>query len=236
MTAVAQPGTGNGLPYGEAGVGAKAPPQGPPPPFNALGTDLADLRHELGLVSQAVLQLQDRPAAKPKRQMPASVRQFPKRHVVPIVIAVGTLATVVGISQCSPRLSEEQVAAAARQDTLAAVVPYVDSKIQQVPTVSVMPEPLAVYGLELSENAKTAIGWRRDPQSGAVLGMNTERSEYVAKQVRVLSATHKLLDLRLTSVSPTDLRVTTNIAEGFPLFLAPSVEATAAPTTVTSAP
>lgn len=228
-------GLGTAVPYGDGEGRGQAPPLPPPPPFNALGNDLADLRHEVGLISQAVLQLQDRPE-KPRRQVPPSVRQFPKRHVVPIVIAVGTLATVVGITQCSPRLSEEQVADRASMIATDNAVSEQDQRWAEMraeATTVVEPDPLSVYGLELDENAKTAIGWVGTPGN---LRLNPVRAEYVAKQVRVLAASVRLLDLRMTSLSPTELRVHTNVGEGYPLFRPPATQAPAAPTTVTSAP
>jgi hypothetical protein len=235
-------GLDSGPPYGGTVFGAGAPQSAPPPPPTALDGRLAEyqsLVNEMAALLQeqaAQLEQPKRKAKQPSKTM-ASVSGFPKRYAVHLCIAAAVVATTVGISQCSPRLSEQEVASIAKQNVMSEVVPALNNGLannRAEATTVVIPDPLSVYGLELSENAKTAIGWTGQPGS---LVLNAARAEYVAKQVRVLSATVRLLDLRLTSAGPTDLRVTTNVAEGFPLFNPPATQApAAAPTTATSAP
>lgn len=234
----AAPGSGNGLPYGETGVGAKAPPPPPPTEADGLRARLAEADRTLaGWEQWAERIAASKPAAEPA-STPTGWRTLPKRHAVPLCIAAATLATTVGIMRGTPRLNERQVAAMASNQAVATVAPYVDTQLannRADATTVVKSESFAAYGLELSQDAKTAIGY---VGQGANVSLNEKRAEYVAAQVKVLSASVKLLDLRLTSTGPNDLKVHTNVAVGFPLFDPPPTRAPdAAPaTTATSAP
>jgi hypothetical protein len=189
------------------------------------------------LLRDQAAELEAKPAkVKQPSKTLAGLRGLPQRYAVPLCIGAAVVATSAGITMCSPRHNEQQVAAMAKQDVMSEVVPALNAELannRAQATNTVSPEPLSVYGLELTEDAKSAIGWTGPPGN---LVLNVKRAEIVAAQVKILSAKFKLLDLRLTSVSPTDLRVTTNIAEGFPLFAPPATQAPAAATTATSAP
>ncbi len=194
------------------------------------------LERNQALMLELLEKQQPRQAKRTPSHLATKERQWPKRYAVPLVIASGVLVSVVVIQRGTPQLSETQVAslaAGAATDSALAEQERRWAEMRAEATTVVQPEPLSVYGLELTEDAKTAIGWVGQPGN---LRLNAARAEVVAKQVRVLSASVRLLDLRLTSKGPTDLRVHTNVAEGFAWFLPPSAQAPAPASTVTSAP
>jgi hypothetical protein len=245
--AAATPGSGGAVPSGDGPFGAEAPqgaipPAPPPPPTPVDGrvVEYQKLVDEMSaLLQEQATQLEQRTDPRAKRspsKLSAKFKDVPKRYAVPLCVAGAMVVTYVGIAYGTPRHDEATVAALAADFATNAAVGEQDARWAEMraeATSTVEPEPLSVYGLELDENAKTAIGWVGTPGN---LRLNVERAEYVAKQVRVLSAKFRLLDLRMSSLSPTELRVHTNVAEGFPLFKPPAVEAPAAPTTATSAP
>lgn len=233
----APPGAESALPYGEGRVGTEVPPPPPPTEADGLRARLTAAERDLAGWESWSKRIEDSNRPKRASQTLATVRAWPKRYAVSLCIASATLVTTVGIVHGTPRHSEKQVATMAANQVLGQVSPEMDAKwadMRAEATNTVETAPLSVYGLDLTEDAKTAIGWVGTPGN---LKLNEERAEYVAKQVRVLSAKEKLLDLRLTSKTPTDLRVHTNVAEGFSLFSPPATQAPPpAAATATSAP
>lgn len=228
---------GGGVPYGDPEGRGYAPPAPPPPSeLDGLRARVAEQQRDLaGWESWAARIEAAKSPSKPSSKLVADIRNLPKRHAVGLCIAAATLVTTVGIMRGTPRHSESEIASMAANNAVGVVAPYVSSQIaanDAKATQVVVPDPFAAYGLELTEDAKTAIGY--DPTTGGK-SLQPARAQYVANQVRSNLATMQLSQMRLTSTGPTDLRVHNNPAEGYPLFKPPASRAPDSMTTTTAA-
>lgn len=227
---------GESPPYGGALGRGFAPPPPPPSELDGLRARLAEAERDLAGWESWAKRVED--SKTPARPAKADGwRSLPKRHAVPLCIAAATLVTTVGIMRGTPRHSETQIAAMAKNGAVAEVMPDVDARLAQYradATQVVVPDPFAAYGRELTEDAKTAIGY--DPTTGGKT-LQPARAQYVANQVRdALATRHMSLDeMRLTSTGPTKLSVHNISTEGYLLFKAPATRAPDSMTTTTAA-